>query len=179
MAGANGLSSKGGPTKAKSQLNVVKLYRGKGERVVFTTDKATKRVVMSNSKGEMGGMSLREGRQRMQTLTAAGSGWKVRSAAGGGAGPKLAKGAPRVAKLNMDGTTKFQVAGSGKLHSSEAAAVRSANRVAKARAGAKVAKIETSKGTRYQAPGSGKLYKSKKTAQKVAGNKAAEQALAS
>lgn len=76
MAGANGMSSKSGPMKAKS-LNVVKLYRGKGERVVFATDNKTGRTMMSNSKGEMGGMGTADGRQRIQNLT--GAGWKVRA----------------------------------------------------------------------------------------------------
>ncbi|WP_438028996.1 hypothetical protein [Sorangium sp. So ce233] len=171
MAGANGMSSKSGPTTAKS-LNVVRLMRGKGERVMFTTDKSG-RATMANSKGEMTTMGRGDARQRIANLTSPAGGFKVK--AGGG----TSKSAPKIAKLNMSGTTKFQVAGSGKLHKSEGAAKRAAGKVAKARANAKVATIKTAKGDRFQVPGSGKLYKSKRTAQKVAGEKAAEQALAS
>ena len=78
MAGANGLSSKSGPAKAKS-LNVVKLYRGKGERVVFTTNEGAGRALMSNSKGEMRGMTAEEGRQRIANLTSPAGGFKVKA----------------------------------------------------------------------------------------------------
>lgn len=102
-------------------------------------------------------------------------------------GPTAAKGvqrlpgAPGVAKLNMDGVFKYQVAGSARLYKTEAVARANANAVAKkvtaARANAKVATIKTDKGERYQVPGSYKLYRSKKSALRVASDKAAERAL--
>lgn len=176
MAGANGMSSKSGPAKPKSQLNVVRLYRGKGERVTFAIDKATGRGTMANSKGEMKAIGAAEGRQRIANLTSAAGGFKVR-AGGGGGGPQLAKEAPRVATLNRPEGTRYQVAGSGKLYRSKDSAIKVANKAAKVRANAKVATIPTEKGPRYQVPGSYKLYRSKKSAQRVAGEKAAEQFL--
>lgn len=102
-------------------------------------------------------------------------------------GQRLLAGAMRVAKLNMDGVTKFQVAGSGKLYSTKESAQYVSNKAhmagklksvdkaaAKARAKAPVAKLSMYGKTRFQAAGSGKLYTTHGAAQKAAGIRASK-----
>lgn len=132
MAGANGLSSKSGPSKARGAT----LLPGAAGVARLDIDGHTRYQIGGDTSGRL--FHTRESANYYSNKVAV----KEKLLRLNAAAAKASSGA-KVAKLSMDGTTKFQVPGSGKLYNSQAAAQKVAS--AKAAAGIKARRAEVAK----------------------------------